>query len=91
MATVTDLSTYRKPRAITHYAYLGDIYGTAELLNGSGWLFRADGERKATVISYKDPALVLLGRCDLADAQSIDDELHSGPAGVACSRAQEVR
>src|SRR4030095_4445638 len=68
MATITDISTYRKPQAITHYAYYGDTYGTAELLNGSGYLFRAEGERKATLVSYKDAELVLLGRCDLAYA-----------------------
>jgi hypothetical protein len=84
MATVTDLSTYRKPRAITHYAYLGDVYGTAELLNGSGYLFRADGERKATLVSYKAPALVLLGRCDLADAQVAADEAAGGLAALVC-------
>jgi hypothetical protein len=83
-ATVTDLSTYRKPRAITHYAYYGDIYGTAQLLNGSGYLFRADGERKATVISYKDPELLLLGRCDLADTQRAADDAAGGLAALVC-------
>ena len=52
-----------------HYAsYLvngEDIYGTAELLNGSGYLFRRDGERTATVVSYRDTNLMLYGRVDL--------------------------
>ena len=30
MATVTNIATYRKPQGITHYAYLGEVYGTAE-------------------------------------------------------------
>ena len=54
MATVRETTAPRKPQAITHYAYLGDVYGTAELLNGSGYLFRAEGERQATVVGHKD-------------------------------------
>jgi hypothetical protein len=42
---------------ITHYASLlvagEEIFGTAELLSGSGYLFRKDGERTATLVSYK--------------------------------------
>ena len=37
--------------SITHYASLmvgtDEIFGTAELLNGGGYLFRKDGERQA--------------------------------------------
>jgi hypothetical protein len=80
---------------IVHYASLmvdnEDIYGTAELLNGSGYLFRADGERKATLVSYKDVNLMLYGLCAVADAQYIDDELRGGAAAIACSRLQEVQ
>ena len=75
---------------VTHYAYLGDTYGTAELLNGSGYLFRAEGERQATLVSYKDPQLLLLGRVDVADAQYEVDLLIGGPAMIACSRQMEV-
>ena len=67
-----------------------EVYGTAELLNGSGYLFRADGERKATLVSYKDPELTLLGLCDIADFQHDVDLALGGAAAVACSRAQEV-
>jgi hypothetical protein len=84
MASVIDLTPYRKPQAITHYAYLGDVYGTAELLNGSGYLFRKDGARTATLVSYKDPALVLLGRCDLANAQRAADNAAGGLAALVC-------
>ena len=77
-----------------HYAsYLvnGDeTYGTAEFINGSGYLFRKDGERTATLVSDKDPALLLFGLCALAGAQYLDDELRGGLVGVACSRRQEV-
>ena len=70
---------------VTHYAWWGDLYGTAELLCGSGYLFRAEGERKAALVSYKDPELCLLGRCDLADMQHDIDLAVGGPAAVACS------
>jgi hypothetical protein len=63
--------------AIVHYAALvvngEELYGTAELVNGSGYLFRKDGERKATLLSYKDPALMLFGLVALADAQADAD------------------
>jgi hypothetical protein len=86
MAMMTDTTTTRKPQAITHYAYLGETYGTAELLNGSGYLFWADGERQATLVSYKDPELLLLGLCALAEMQEDLDTLVGGPAAIACSR-----
>ena len=82
-ATVHDFSFYRKQN-IAHYAYYDDLYGTAELLNGSGYLFRAKDERKATLVSYKDPELTLLGRCDLADAQRAADEAAGGLAALVC-------
>jgi len=88
MATIPETTTTRKPQGITHYAYLGDVYGTAELLNGSGYLFRAEGERQATLVSYKDPKLTLLGLCDLAEMQADLDILLGGPALIACSREE---
>ena len=84
MATVLDIRTTRKSQTITHYAYYGDRHGTAELLNGSGYLFREEGQRKATLVSYKDPALMLLGRCDLADAQYAADDQAGGLAALVC-------
>jgi hypothetical protein len=77
-----------------HYAsYLvnnEETYGTAEFVNGSGYLFRKDGERKATLVSRKDINLMLFGLVSMADAQYVDDELHGGAVGVCLSRAQEV-
>jgi hypothetical protein len=67
---------------IMHYAYLGEIYGTAELLNGSGYLFREEGQRQAVLVSYKDPDLLLLGLVDLvAQADAAD-----GDRVVRCSQ-----
>jgi hypothetical protein len=83
-ATVHNIAYFRKPQAITHYAYYGELYGTAELLNGSGYLFRADGERKATLVSYTDPNLVLLGRVDLVDTKRAADDAAGGLAALVC-------
>ena len=73
-----------------HYAsYLvngEEVEGTAELVCGSGYLFRRDNERQATLVSYKDPALILFGLCALADAQYLEDESRGGYAAIACSR-----
>jgi hypothetical protein len=63
-----------------------EVYGTAALVNGTGYAFRKDGERRATLVSYRDPNLMLFGVCALADAQYLDDELQGGPAAVACGR-----
>jgi hypothetical protein len=84
MATVTPFPPARKPQSVTLYAYLGDVYGTAELLNCSGYLFRKDGARKAILVSYTDPELVLLGRVDLADAQRAADDAAGGLAALVC-------
>jgi len=86
MQNVRYLPLTRKTQVVVHYAYLGDVYGTAELLGGTGYLFRKDGERKATLVSYHDPALLLLGRCDLADLQQAADDARGGAVRIACSR-----
>ena len=75
---------------VQHYAYHGERYGTAELLGGSGYLFREEGQRTATLVSYKDPELMLLGLVDVADMQSDIDLAVGGAAAVACSRKMEV-
>src|SRR5262245_35119749 len=85
MATVP-----RTTHNVTHYAYYGDLYGTAELVCGSGYLFREEGQHLATLVSYKDPELVLLGLVDVADAQHDVDMLVGGYAAVACSREEGV-
>ena len=88
MATVARMTTQRN---VTHYAYYGDLYGTAELVCGSGYLFRTDGERQATLVSYKDPELTLLGRCDIADMQHDIDLAVGGAAAICSTRQMEVR
>ena len=81
----------RNTTPVQHYAYYGDLYGTAELLNGSGYLFREDGQRTATLVSYKDPELMLLGLVDVADMQHEVDMLVGGYAAIACGREEGVR
>jgi hypothetical protein len=81
---------------IMHYAsYLDkrsgeDVYGTAELLGGSGYLFRQEGQRTATLVSSTDPDLMLLGVVDVADGQDEVDRL-VGRAAIVCGRESEVR
>jgi len=88
MATVPETAPTRKPQAVTHYAYLGDLYGTAELLGGSGYLFRAEGQRTATLVSYKDPEL-LLGLVDLSEMQHEVDLLVGGAPRICTMRQME--
>jgi len=85
MATVAQTRT-----PIQHYAYFGDVYGTATLLNGSGYLFREEGQRQATLVSYRDPELMLLGLVELSEMQADIDLALGGPVGVALTRQQEV-
>ena len=58
---------------VTHYAWWGDVYGTAERVNGSGYLFRPEGHRDAIVVSATDVNLLLLGHVATADAQLAAD------------------
>ena len=85
------MSTVPRTRTtIQHYAYYGELYGTAELLGGSGYLFRADGQRAATLVSYKDPELCLLGLVELSEMQHEVDMLVGGYAAICTSRQMEV-
>jgi hypothetical protein len=85
---ITMATLARTTHNVTHHAYYGDLYGTAELLNGSGYLFREDGQRKATVVSYKDPELMLLGLVDVSEMQHDIDLAVGGFAAVACGREE---
>ena len=80
-------AAYQARRAQTYYAIYGEIEGTAELLNGTGYLFRAAGAPTALVVATGDPTLQLMGRCDLADAQRQADTAAGGLAAIACGRA----
>jgi hypothetical protein len=53
-------------------------------------VFRAEGERKALVVSYRDPELTLLGLVDLSEMQHDIDLAVGGFAALACSREEGV-
>lgn len=46
---------------VKHYAHLGDVAGIAQLINGSGYLFRPEDRSAAQLVSYTDARLVLHG------------------------------
>ena len=46
-----------------------------------------DDSREVRLVAYRDPNLMLYGRCDLATEQYLADELAGGPALIVCSRA----
>jgi hypothetical protein len=73
---------------IVHYASYEsngqEVYGTAELLNDSGYLFHREGERQATLVSYHDHRLMLYGLKPLADAQWADDTSKGDLAALVC-------
>jgi len=75
---------------IQHFATYKGLSGIAELVRGSGYLFRAHGASRAMLVAYTDVNLVLLGLVDLADTQHELDELLGGPAQVACTREQGI-
>ena len=87
MATVPQSAPHE---LVTHYAYDEETYGTAELLNGSGYLFRKDGERQATLVSLQGRESDALRTVDLTDTQYIDDEIRGGLVGgyVAVARGR---
>jgi hypothetical protein len=62
---------------VAHYAYHGDEYGIATLVSG-GYTFRPEGAASIRLVSYKDPALMLLGHVATADQQWAEDTAHGG-------------
>jgi len=45
-----------------------EVYSTTELTHSSGYLFRPNRTWASTLISYKEPAPLLVERCDMGDA-----------------------
>ena len=82
MATIHDLTAYRKV-PLRYYATYGDLCGIATRVAG-GYTFRPDTTQRTRLVSTTDPALVLLGRCDLADASRAADEAAGGLAARIC-------
>ena len=83
MATIHDITAYRKAAPLRYHATYGDLCGIATRVIG-GYLFHLDTTQATRVVSISDPALVLLGRCDLADASRAADEAAGGLAARVC-------
>ena len=83
MATIHDITGYRKATALRFYATYDDLSGIATRVAG-GYTFRPDTTQTTRLISTTDPSLVLLGRCDLADASRAADEAAGGLAARIC-------
>ena len=83
MATIHDITAYRKATALRFYATYGDLCGIATRVAG-GYTFRPETTQGTRLVSATDPALVLLGRCDLADASRAADEAAGGLAARVC-------
>lgn len=92
MATIRTLTPDRKP--IRHYALLTmhgtDIAGIATKVAG-GYSFLPEGGTHRRLCSYNDPALVLLGRVDIADAQRAADQAAGGFAALVCGYGNTER
>ena len=84
------MTTVPRTTKIVHYAYFGDDYGTAELVCGSGYLFRKEGERTATLVSYTHPELMLLGHVPTADQQWSTDQGRGGLVHTCSRTTQEA-
>ena len=89
MATIHDITAYRKATALRYYATYNDQCGVATRVAG-GYTFRPDTTPGTRLVSPADPALVLLGQCDLADASRAADEAAGGFAARVC-RSQTGR
>ena len=73
MATIHDLTAYRHAAPHCYYAIYGGQCGIATRVAG-GYTCRPETTAGTRLVSTTDPALVLLGRCDLADAARAADE-----------------
>ncbi len=68
---------------VQHYAHDHDVSGVATRTPG-GSVFQPDDARASWLVSCKDADLVLLGRCDLADAKRQEEEEAGGLAALVC-------
>jgi hypothetical protein len=83
MATIHDITASRKAAALRYDATDGDLSGMATRVAG-GSSFRPETTPGTHRVSATDPALVLLGWCDLADTARAADEAAGGLAARVC-------
>jgi hypothetical protein len=70
------------------YAHLHGVSGILGKHDGKVLWFSYADSAIVEVTSYQ--GLVVLAEAGLADTQALTDELHGGPAAVACSRQEGV-
>ena len=84
MATIHDIAASRQAATLRYYALYHDQCGIATRVPG-GYTFRPEASHGTRVVSATDPALVLLGQCDLTDASRAADEAAGGLVARICS------
>jgi hypothetical protein len=89
MAPIHDLTASRKATQHSDATY-GDLNGMAAWVAG-GSMLRPETTQGTRRVSATDPALVLLGRCDLADAARAADAAPGGLAARVCGTDTERR
>jgi hypothetical protein len=70
--TVTKTIQGRKWHSHRYFAHLGDTPGTADCVPG-GFVYQAEGTSTFQLLAHAHPALVLLGRWDVIEAQRLAD------------------
>jgi hypothetical protein len=89
MQTVTESPATRKP-VTAFYAHLFDQPGALTKVGGSLYFITEADDSIVDVEPSMINFLCVLGQMQLADAARIDDLMHGGYAGRACSRPMEV-
>ena len=80
-----DRQRHTAPAPVEHYAMLDGAEAHAVQTAG-GWRVQLEGQTSWVLVSTGNPNLVLLGRCDLAEAQRAADEFAGGFAAIVCGR-----
>ena len=88
MATVTDSTTQRNPKAF--YATLHGLSGVLTRPADHVLFLEPESGAVVTVTPADEPHLVVLGSVAEAMAQYLEDIARGGAAGVACGRRQEM-
>jgi hypothetical protein len=80
-----DRRRHTPPAPVEHYAIMDGAEAHAVQTAG-GWRVQLEGQTSWVLVSTGNPNLVLLGRCDLAEAQRAADEFAGGFAAIVCGR-----
>jgi hypothetical protein len=88
-ATIAGETTARKPRT-AYYAVYYDEAGMLTQVAGTLYFIGATTQDITEVELETLSFLVVLGRCDLADSQWVEDIMNGGAPAIACSREEGV-